>query len=196
MRPFAVIGCPVRASMNRRYLIALLAGLAALPIARGQAADLQSRVAAQLSIVEAWAADPVIVAAVRARNEARSAAATDMTQQRWTRLAQADPFVRELASNAAAAALNSKRTAIVSEAFISAADGSKVAFLAKPSTWNHKGKAKHDAPMRGMAWRGEVEIDESTGLEQIQVAVPVVDGGKPIGSLVVGLTVSKLIAAR
>jgi hypothetical protein len=29
-------------------------------------------------------------------------------------------------------------------------------------------------------------------LQQVQVAVPVVDGGKPVGSLVVGLSLTKL----
>ena len=37
-----------------------------------------------------------------------------------------------------------------------------------------------------------VEIDASTGLQQVQVAVPVMDGGKPIGSVVVGLQVARL----
>jgi hypothetical protein len=35
-------------------------------------------------------------------------------------------------------------------------------------------------------------MDESTGLITVQVAVPVLDGGKAVGSIVVGLTVSKL----
>ena len=40
--------------------------------------------------------------------------------------------------------------------------------------------------------QGEVEVDESTGLQQVQIAVPVLDGGKPIGSLVVGLSLTKM----
>jgi sensor histidine kinase regulating citrate/malate metabolism len=37
-----------------------------------------------------------------------------------------------------------------------------------------------------------VEVDESTGVESLQVAFPVLDGGKAIGSVVVGLAVAKL----
>ena len=37
-----------------------------------------------------------------------------------------------------------------------------------------------------------VEVDESSGMQQIQLAVPVLDGGKPIGSLVVGISITKL----
>ena len=71
-------------------------------------------------------------------------------------------------------------------------DGTKAAFLSKTTGWSHKGKPKHDLPMSGKSWQGPVEVDESTGLQQVQVAVPVLDGGKPVGSLVVGLSLSKL----
>ena len=37
-----------------------------------------------------------------------------------------------------------------------------------------------------------MEVDASTGLQTIQIAVPVLDGGKPIGSLVVNLSITKL----
>jgi hypothetical protein len=46
--------------------------------------------------------------------------------------------------------------------------------------------------MAGKTWIGPVEVDESTGLQQVQVALPVLDGGKPIGSIVLGLSVAKL----
>ncbi len=46
--------------------------------------------------------------------------------------------------------------------------------------------------MTGKMWQGPIELDESSGLKQLQIAVPVVDGGKPIGSPVVGLSISKL----
>jgi hypothetical protein len=46
--------------------------------------------------------------------------------------------------------------------------------------------------MTGKIWFGPKQVDPSTGLEAIQVGVPVLDNGTPIGSLVVDLTVSKL----
>ena len=85
-----------------------------------------------------------------------------------------------------------KKNQVISEAFVSAADGTKVGFLAKTTSWIHKGKPKHDGPMTGKAWQGEVEKDQSTGLEQIQIAVPVLDGGTAIGSVVVGLQLARL----
>jgi hypothetical protein len=67
-----------------------------------------------------------------------------------------------------------------------------VAFLSKTTSWSHADKDKHKIPMTGKTWSGPVEIDESTGQQQVQVALPVLDGGKPIGSIVFGLAVSKL----
>jgi len=90
----------------------------------------------------------------------------------------------------------SARTAILitraAGPIVSAADGTKVAFFAKTSSWSHKGKAKHEQPMQGKDWTGSVEVDESTGAEQIQIGLPVLDGGKPIGSVVIGLAIAKM----
>jgi hypothetical protein len=67
-----------------------------------------------------------------------------------------------------------------------------VAFLSKTSNWSHKDKDKHRVPMTGKTWIGPVEVDESSGQQQVQVAIPVLDGGKPIGSIVVGLSTARL----
>ena len=54
------------------------------------------------------------------------------------------------------------------------------------------GKPKHDKPMKGQTWQCEIEVDESTGAQQIQVGMPILDGDKPVGSLVMGLMLAKL----
>jgi hypothetical protein len=175
-------------------LIALLLGI--VLIAEGRAATLdpalQPKLDAKIMQFKAWAAEPVLIAAIKAQNAGKSAEASAMTQAQWQAATVLDPFVRSLTKNATAELLKSKRSDDVAEAFVSSADGTKVAFLSKPTNWSHKGKAKHDTPMNGTLWQGEVEVDESTGLQQIQVSVPVLDGGKAIGSLVVGLSIGKL----
>jgi hypothetical protein len=103
-----------------------------------------------------------------------------------------DSFVRSFDKNAAGQFLKGKKTDAVIRAFLSDAAGLKVAFTAKTLSWSHKGDPKHDQPMTGKTWQGPLEQDKVSGLEQIQLAVPVLDGDKPIGSLVVGLSVSKL----
>ena len=173
------------------WLLAALLG-SQVAGAAGLDAAQQGNVDAKVKEIQSWAATPAIVDAVKAYNAAKSPEAAAMDQAKWTGLSVIDPFVRSLTKNPAAEVLKAKKGEVVSEAFLSGADGGKVAFLGKPTGWSHKGKPKHDQPMSGKNWQGPVEIDESSGLQQVQVAVPVVDGGKPIGSLVVGLSVGKL----
>ena len=164
---------------------------------QGAAADaldgaLQAKLDAQIKTIQTWAADPVLVKAVKEHNAALPADQAAMTQDKWKALTVLDPFVRSFAKNEAGTLLKSKKTEAVSEAFLSDAAGLKVAFLSKSTSWCHKGKPKHDVPMTGKTWQGPVEVDESTGLQQVQVALPVLDGDKPIGSLVVGVSLAKL----
>jgi hypothetical protein len=155
-------------------------------------ADVQARINVKLKEITAWAASPEIVKTVKARNLAGPGIYKDMTQAKWKTLSVLDPQVRVLTRNEVALYIKSKKDPAVSEAFASCADGTKVGFLTKTTYWDHTGKPKHDQPMKGEIWRGPLEVDESTGVQQIQVAVPILDEGKAIGSLVVGLELAKL----
>ena len=172
--------------------VLLMVSLCAVPASAALDPALQAKVDAQVKAIQAWASDPTVVAAVKAQNTTPPADFAAMTQDKWATLSVLDPFVREFSKNGAAGVLKAKKSDVVAEAFISAADGRKVAFLSKPSNWSHKGKPKHDVPMTGKTWQGPVEVDESSGIQSVQVAVPVMDGGKPIGALTVGLAVAKL----
>ena len=155
---------------------------------------LQAKIDAKIKEVQAWATDPVLVNAIKKHNTGLTPDESAMTQDKWQSLSILDPFVRAYTKNEAAAFLKAKQSDVVTEAFVSGADGTKVAFIAKTTNWSHKGKEKHEAPMAGKTWTGSIETDESTGQRQVQISVPVMDGGKPIGSLVIGLGVSKLSA--
>jgi hypothetical protein len=180
-------------SIRVSFAVVALVALAASPLVAGPLDPaVQAKVDAQVKVIEAWASDPAIVAAVKSQNASPSADVAAMTQEKWATLSVLDPAVRGFAKNDAAAVLKAKKTDAISEAFVSSADGKKVAFIAKTTSFSHKGKPKHDVPMTGKTWQGTVEVDESTGVQQLQVAVPVMDGGKAIGSLVVGLSLSKL----
>ena len=182
---------------NSRHLFSVFALVSSLllPIA-GSSAELSpesaSKVDALVQTAAKWAADPVVVNAVKARNAAAPANLADMNQAKWSALSVLDPILRELSRNDAAKALRAVKQEAVTEMFLNAADGTKVALLAKTTSWSHKGSGKHDVPMKGESWKGSVEIDDSTGMEQMQVAVPVLDGGKPVGSLVIGIGLANL----
>jgi hypothetical protein len=81
---------------------------------------------------------------------------------------------------------------VVTELYVSGADGGKVAFLAKTAKWSHSGLAKHERPMRGETWIGEPVRVAATDTRQVQVSFPVLDGSKAIGSIVLSLDLGKL----
>jgi hypothetical protein len=179
----------IRATFLRSTLLTLaLLSAGASPVAP----EFQQKVDTKVAWAQQLAADPAILSAVKAANAAPSAEVQAMTNEKWKTLTVLDPFVRSFAKNDAGKFLKSKQDDSVGEAFVSAANGTKVAFIAKTTLWNHTGKPKHDLPMTGKTWQGEVSVDDSTGIEQVQISVPVLDDGKPIGSLVVGLVISKL----
>jgi len=176
-----------------KYLLVCLAGLPQL-VKSAESLDpaLQTKVDAQIKLIQAWAADPVVVNAVKAQNANPPADYLAMTQDKWKELSKLDPFVRSFDRNDAGALLKSRKTDAIIRAFLSDAEGRKVAFTTKTLAWSHKDDPKHLVPMSGKVWQGPREQDKVSGLEQIQVAVPVFDGDKPIGSLVVGMSVAKL----
>jgi hypothetical protein len=182
--------------VSRRILACAVVGLLGVAASAFAAPALdpalQAKVDEQVKYVQGWASDPAVVAAVKAINAGAPAANQAMTQEKWAALQPFDPFVLSFSGSPVGQFLKTKKNQVISEAFVSAADGTKVGFLQKTSSWNHKGKPKHDQPMAGKTWQGEIETDASTGLQQVQIAVAVMDGGKPIGSVVVGLQVARL----
>jgi hypothetical protein len=79
------------------------------------------------------------------------------------------------------------------EAFLNAAQGEKVAFVEKTTSYLHKGQQKFDVPFTtGNAWQGKAEFDESSQTYAIQISVPVMAEGKPVGALVVGVNLTHL----
>ncbi len=174
------------------FLIGLLS-CHALPAAADTVdAALQAKIDAKVKEIQTWAADPTIVSAVKAQNTSLPADYAAMTQDKWKDLSKMDPFVRGFDKNPAGMFLKGKKSDAVIRAFLSDAAGIKVAFTSKTLAWSHKGDPKHETAMTGKVWQGPLEQDKASGLEQVQVSVPVLDGVTPIGSLVVSLSVSNL----
>jgi hypothetical protein len=166
--------------------------LASAGLAQPLTGDLKAKVEAKIKELQSWSRNPEVVLAVKAHNANLPADAKGMTQEKWKQLTVLDPFVRSYTKNPLGMTLKAKKEDWVSECFVSGADGTKVAFLAKTTNWSHADKDKHKVPMAGKTWIGPVEVDESTGQQQVQVGLPVLDGGKPIGSIVFGLSVAKI----
>ncbi len=180
----------------RKNSLASLIVLLCVGASVGQAPpEIRTKLDAKIKEFASLSTDPEIVKAVKAYNSIpASADASAMTNEKWRSLSMLDPFVRATAKTPLSEYLKTKKKAddTIAKVFVSGADGSKVGFDSKTEHWTHKGLPKHEVPMTGETWIGTVKVDDSTGQQLIQVGLPVVDHGKPIGSIVIGLRVDKL----
>jgi len=155
--------------------------------------ELQAKLTSEMTHLQTISGDSQVVGAVKAYNSATpSSEAKAMTNDKWHSLTLFDPFVRSIGKSSCSEYLKTQKNDVIVKIFVSGADGGKVGFDAKTEHWTHKGLPKHDVPMSGKTWIGTVKLDDSTGLQLIQVALPVLDGKKPIGSIVFGLRADKL----
>ncbi len=119
-----------------------------------------------------------------------------MDNAKWRAVRRSDELIKGFQNNDAANLLKQKvdeSQGLYSEAFLSASQGEKAAFVDKTSSYIHKRQPKFDTPFTsGKPWQGQPEFDESSQTYQIQIAVPVLADGKPIGVLVVGINLTKL----
>jgi hypothetical protein len=153
----------------------------------------QSKLNSVIKQLQLLSADPQVVSAVKTYNSTTpSAEAKAMTNEKWHSLTLFDPFVRGIGKDSLSEYLKTKRDDEIAKIFVSGADGGKVGFDAKTEHWTHKGMPKHEVPMSGKEWVGTIKLDDSTGLQMLQVGLPVLDAGKPIGSIVFGLRADKL----
>ena len=92
---------------------------------------------------------------------------------KWKVIRRSDPVVTAFQSGPAGVFLKAKlaeSSGAVSEAFLNAAMGEKVAFVEKTTSYLHRGSAKFDAPFAsGKAWQGPAEFDESSQTYAIQI---------------------------
>ena len=155
---------------------------------------IQAELDRQKKVIAGWAADPVIVKAVAYQNVKGPLPGVDNAT--WKALRRSDPVVRAFQSNPAGKFLRAKMEAsggLITEAFLSATEGEKVAFAEKTTWYIHKGMRKFDVPFTTRsAWQGRPEFDESAQTYQIQISVPVLVDGRPAGALVVGVGLAQL----
>src|SRR5437773_9853080 len=174
--------------------VALLVVAAAAHAAVEVTPGLPAEAGRRLKIAADGAAYPVIVKAVAERNAKGPRAGMD--NSKWKLVRRSDPLVRAFQSNPAGQFLRSKMEAsggLITEAFLSAAQGEKVAFAEKTTSYIHKGMPKFDVPFTSRsAWQGRPAFEESAQTYQIQISVPVLVDGQSVGAMVVGVSLSQL----
>ena len=177
----------------------LAAALGALGLAGSLAAlDLtgaeQKELARQAEVVKALAASPTLVKAVLEQNE--KGPIPGMTNEKWKTVRRSDDLVKGFVKCDAGKVLAQKvadSEGLLVRAFLNGARGEKVAFNEKTISYLHAGQAKFDVPFStGKTWQGPPELDTVTQTHGVQIAAPVMSGGKPVGVLVVGVNLSRL----
>ena len=154
----------------------------------------QAEIDRQKTTIAGWAADPTLVSAVKEQNQ--KGPIQGMDNAKWKTTRRSDPVVKGFQTGSAGLFLKAKvdgSSGAFNEAFLSAARGEKVAFVEKTTSYIHVGQAKFDAPYAtGRSWQGKPEFDESSQTYAVQISVPVLAEGKPIGALVVGVNLTYL----
>ncbi|HSB72981.1 MAG TPA: hypothetical protein VLT62_26960 [Candidatus Methylomirabilis sp.] len=179
--------------------IAMMAGCAQMGTAKSKSvyaimSEIQEQITWQVWNANGWAANPVVVNAVIAQN--KKGPIPGMDNAKWKMVPGNDAIVQGFINDDAAKFLKEemgKTDGICTGGFLNAAQGEKVAFTGKTSSYIHKGSAKFDVPFTtGKPWQGKPELDDSGKAYEIQISVPVLSEGKPVGALVVDLDGTKL----
>ena len=158
--------------------------------------------------LKVWTKDPALVAAVKAQNQAHSGIAQDRIDaldMQWRAEAKAEggPLVNDLMSRAVSITLRDKQVAtagFINEIFVMDHVGLNVAQSAVTSDYwqGDEGKFQKsygDGTGTGNVHISEVEFDESTGVFQSQVSIPVTDleTGQLLGAMTFGVNVQSLM---
>ena len=155
---------------------------------------IQEKITQQVWLAAGWTGSQPIVNAVLAQNQ--KGPIPGMDNAKWKTVPESDPIVQGFINNDAAKFLKeelAKTDGICTGAFLNAAQGEKVAFTEKTGSYIHKGSAKFDTPFTtGKSWQGPAELDDSGKVYEIQVSVPVLAEGKPIGVLVVEINATRV----
>lgn len=158
-------------------------------------AKMQPKIDAYKKQTMAWAADPLIVKAVKDSNAAGPIAM--MGNAKWRDLKESDPVVKGLVDNAAGQLLTRWMNADakgINKMVLSGDKSHRVAFTSMPAIYIGKGRPNFDTSMNdGKVWQqGESKPDPSTNIDTVQISAPVKDGNTVIGVLLVSLTAANL----
>lgn len=156
--------------------------------------EVLERLAGKLRGARHLAFHPVIVRAVRSQNnEQLSMETIQKRDSDWRSAQEENALQRSIGHSPASQVLKTivERNPDFNEAFATDDQGANVAmFPATSDYWQGDEdkwiKSFNDGD--GKQWIGDIEMDDSTGTAAVQVSVPILDQGRTIGVLVIGIT--------
>ena len=179
------------------YLVCCLP-LTALAQANFSEQELQRLLGIKIRTTQTFALNPILINAVRQQNaEGLSLETIQQRDQEWTASDKLTPFKLSLQRNKAGRFL--KRTVeanpAIAEAFLTDNQGANVAAYPVTSDYWQGDEEKWTAAYNngeGKLFIGPLEEDASTNTVSVQISAPVLDRGKTIGVLVMGITLNYL----
>lgn len=165
-------------------------------------ADNGEIIAKLIPIIKKWGENPTLIAAVKEQNARKiSLDAIQKRDKEWMATKSLDEHMKALMKNAAAVELNQLEATkpYFFESILMDNQGANVAMTNKTSDYWQGDEDKFTNAYKGGS--GGIDIskskfDESAKAYLVQVSVPVVDGGKVIGALCVGINLDELEKAK
>lgn len=156
---------------------------ASMPAQAELSGALQAKVEKYKTRLTEWVRNPVLMTAVREANQGGSLAG--MTNAKWDGLADTDPLVTAFQTNPAGRVLiDLEEDKGISKLYLRDAKGNIVASSNKPILFNNSNRAPFAEAFKGKPYAAnEVKPDTTTQIKGVQLSVPLMDGGKPIGVL-------------
>ena len=164
--------------------------------------ELRQLLHVKIRTVQHMALNPVMVRAVRQQNASGlSAEEIARRDKAWRATKELTPFKLSLQTSTAGRFLKQQvqRSASFNEAFLTDNQGANVAaYPATSDYWQGDEEKWIDCwnGGNGQIYIGSLKLDESTNTVAAQVSAPVLDRGKTIGVLIVGVTINYLQTKR
>jgi hypothetical protein len=170
-------------------LLLVAFALHAAPAWSALPADMQAKVDTYKKKLVDWAANPVIVKAVKEANT-KGGMIPGMTNGKWDELADTDPVVTGILATAASKLIKQwEADKGINKLFVRDDKGNMVAGSSKSLIYNAAARPPVKEAMKGKPWNaGEIKPDPTTQIKSIHVSAPIMDGGNVIGVIHTAVT--------
>ncbi|MFD2113370.1 cache domain-containing protein [Thiorhodococcus fuscus] len=145
-----------------------------------------------------WGSDPILIEAVQAQNAlGRTLDEIKRIDAEWIQASEPTPFMIEMQNNPTAKELKrlEQSQPYFVELFLMDDQGANVAMTNQTSDFWQGDEAKFTKTFdggKGALHVGDVKFDSSAQSYLVQVSVPVMDSGKAIGALTIGIDLDRL----